>query len=207
MSNPHDDFKLLTECTSGNREAWDIFVKRYSKLVYYSITKTLKSYISYLPQEDVEDIFNNIFLSFIENNYKKLRQFEARHGCTLSSWVRLISIRYTIDFLRSQRKHISMNDDSNTRRPFIDTLPTNQVSFEKQIEFTETERAIKMAMDALPSSDKLFVKLHYEKELPPEEIASIMNISVNTVYSKKNRIKEKIKKILKKMGFIARNSE
>ncbi|MFV1951289.1 MAG: RNA polymerase sigma factor [Nitrospinota bacterium] len=207
MSKPSDDFKLLTECTRGKREAWDIFVKRYSKLVYYSITRTLKSYTNYLPQEDVEDIFNSIFLSFIENNYKKLRQFEARHGCTLSSWVRLISIRYTIDFLRSQRKHISMNDDSNKSRPFIDTLPNNQVSFEEQIESKETESAIKEAIDALPSSDKLFVKLHYEKELSPEEIANIMNISINTVYSKKNRIKEKIKKILKKMEFIARNSE
>ena len=35
------------------------------------------------------------------------------------------------------------------------------------------------------ANDKLFLKLYYEKELPPEEIVEILSITVNTVYSKK----------------------
>jgi len=208
MSESYDDFRVLAECIAGKREAWDVFVKRYSRLIYYSITKTLKSQANYLQKEDVEDIFNSIFASLIEDNYKKLRQFEARHGCTLSSWIRLISIRYTLSFLRSQRRHLSIDDNSNSKaRPLIETLSDNQVSAEEQMELTETEKIIKRAIEELPSSDRLFVTLHYEKELSSEEIADIMHVSVNTIYSKKNRIREKIKKILIDRGLIARNSK
>ncbi|MCK5506366.1 MAG: RNA polymerase sigma factor, partial [Thermodesulfovibrionia bacterium] len=140
-------------------------------------------------------------------NYKKLRQFEGKHGCTLSSWVRLISIRQTIDFLRSRKHHVSMNEDRDDSRPLIETLADNSVSFEEQLEQSQTARALKDAIDSLHSSDRLFMKLYYEKELPPEEIAGIMNVSVNTIYSKKNRVQEKIKKILLDRGIIARNPD
>ena len=206
MSESYDDPTLVSECTTGNRAAWEIFVKRFSKLIYYSINTTLKSHGSYLQEEDLADIHNSIFLSFLENNYKKLRQFEGRRGCTLSSWVRLISIRYTIDFLRSHREHISLDEEREEIGTLGDTIPDPQISAEEEMESKESELVIKEAIDELSSTDKLFIKLYYEKELPPEEIAEIMNISVNAIYSKKNRIREKIRKILEEKGFIARNS-
>ena len=207
MSESFTDSKLLTDCISGKKEAWNSFVNQYSKLIFYSINKTLKLHNCNMQQEDVEDIYNSIFLSFMEKNYKKLRQFEGKHGCTLSSWVRLISIRQTIDFLRSRKHHVSMNEDRDDSRPLIETLADNSVSFEEQLEQSQTARALKDAIDSLHSSDRLFMKLYYEKELPPEEIAGIMNVSVNTIYSKKNRVQEKIKKILLDRGIIARNPD
>ncbi len=208
MSESSPDFKLLAECINSNSEAWDTFVNQYSKLVYHSINNTLKLHNSFLEQEDVEDIFNGIFLSFLEDDYKKLRQFEARHGCTLSSWIRLISIRSTIDFLRGQKHHVSIDEDHDDRSfSLIETLPDHQATAEKQMELSETDRLIREAIDELPASDKLFIELHYEKELPAEEIAKIMNISVNTLYSRKNRIHEKIKKIIKEKEIPARNKE
>lgn len=207
MSDYPDDFRLLEECIRGKKEAWDTFVTRFSRLVYYSINKTLKLHTHNPPQEDVDDVFNGIFLSFIENDYKKLRQFEGKQGCTLSSWIRLISIRHTIDFLRGQKRQISLDDDSNDTRPMVDTLQDNRASVDEIIELSETEKMMKEAIDELPSSDRLFIRLQYEKDLPPEEIAIIINASVNTVYSKKNRIRQKIKKIIRDKEVIARNTE
>lgn len=196
MKSEHqDDFRLLTDCIDGKQEAWDEFVRCYSKLVYYSITKALRSHNCNLQHEDVEDIYNGLFLSLIENDYKKLRQFEGKRGCTLSSWIRLITIRHTIDFLRSQRKHISLDQEGDSTDPLIETVPDDNLPIEKQIEQSETERIFREAISELPSSDRLFMKLYYENELPPEEIAKIMHVSVNTIYSKKNRIREKIKKL------------
>ncbi|MBI4698156.1 MAG: sigma-70 family RNA polymerase sigma factor [Nitrospirae bacterium] len=208
MSESSPDFSLLAECVNGKPEAWDTFVDQYSKLVYHSINNTLKLHHSSLQQEDVEDIFNGIFLSFMEDDYKKLRQYEARHGCTLSSWIRLISIRSTIDYLRGQKHHVSIDDDNDgSSFSLVETLPDERATAEKQMELSETDRLIRQAIDELPASDKLFIELHYEKELPAEEIAEIMNISVNTLYSRKNRIHEKIKKIIKEKEIPARNQE
>ena len=57
----------------------------------------------------------------------------------------------------------------------------------------------------LNANDMLFLKLYYEKELPPEEIAEILNLTVSTVYSKKNRIREKLQKIAKKKNLLQDN--
>jgi RNA polymerase sigma-70 factor (ECF subfamily) len=143
----------------------------------------------------------------MDNDYKKLRQFEGKQGCTLASWVRLLTIRQTIDFLRGSKNHVSMNDDSDGGPPMVETLSDTQVSFQEQIESAESRRALRDAIDSLPSSDALFMKLFYEKGIPSEEIATILNVTVNTVYSKKNRVREKIKNILIDQGAIARNPD
>lgn len=204
MDVKSDDISLQKECINGDQGAWDIFVKRFSKLVYYSIIKTLRYYENAFQQEDAEDIFNDIFISLIEDDYRRLRQFDSRYGCTLSSWIRLISIRHTIDFLRTKRQHFSI-DDEGTPFKFTQALRDNSMSVMDQIEKTEMQGLIEEAMESLSSSDRLFMKLYYEKELTPEEISDIMNVSVNTIYSKKNRIREKIKKILQDKDYIARN--
>jgi RNA polymerase sigma factor (sigma-70 family) len=89
----------------------------------------------------------------------------------------------------------------------VETLSDKKESCEEQIESAESRKALRDAIDSLPSSDALFMKLFYEKGLPPEEIATILNVTVNTVYSKKNRVREKIKNILIDQGAIARNPD
>jgi RNA polymerase sigma-70 factor (ECF subfamily) len=205
MSDSSNNIKLLSDFISGKKEAWDMFVIQFSKLIYYSVNKTVKLHNCNLSKEDVEDIFNSIFASFMENDYRKLRQFEGKHGCSLSSWIRLISIRQTIDVLRAQKNLVSLDDDSGDHRPLVESIPHRGVSHEKQLELSDTQRALKRAMEFLPSSDRLFITLYYEKELPPEEVAGIMNVSVNTIYSRKSRVQEKLKKILIDEGGIARN--
>ncbi len=205
MGISSDDSNLINECISGKREAWDTFVSRFSKLIYHSIHKTLHSYSCALNQEDTEDVFNSIFLSFIENNYKKLRQFRGTRGCTLSSWVRLLTVRQTIDFLRQQKNNVACNSDTDFCLPFIRTLTDSTPSPADFMELAETEDILRTTIDSLPSSDRLFMKLYYEKELPAEKIAKIMNVSINTIYSKKNRTREKIVASLKSRGLIARN--
>ncbi|HEX4459473.1 MAG TPA: ECF-type sigma factor, partial [Polyangia bacterium] len=40
--------------------------------------------------------------------------------------------------------------------------------------------------------DRRFVELYYGAGLLPEEVATAMNISVKTVYSKKNKLRSKL---------------
>ena len=206
MYTSSDDFSLVNDCVNGKREAWDFFVQRFSKLIYHAINKALKSYACNLPQEDIEDIYNGVFLSFIENDFKKIRQFKGKMGCSLSSWVRLITIRHTIDFLRVQRQHSSLDDINAATGSMTEALHDKNPSVQEHLELSETEKIMKECIEDLPPSDRLFMALYYEKELPPEKIADVINVSVNTIYSKKKRIREKLEKILKNKWFNARNA-
>lgn len=202
MPELYDDFCLLNDCIEGKREAWNLFVKRFSNLVYYSITKTLKNHACNLQQENIEDIYNTIFLSFIEKDYRKLRQFEGKEGCSPQSWIRLISIRQTIDFLRNQNKHSLLDSENDGPNTINDVTPNNDDSIENKLIQSETKGMFKEAVEDLPAADKLFMNLYFTKELELDEIAKIMHISVSAVYSKKNRVREKIKKILIKKNIL-----
>lgn len=102
---------------------------------------------------------------------------------------------------------MSLNDDSDDAQPLVESVPDTRESFEGQLESAQCKTAVAEAIRTLQPGDRLFMKLFYEKGCSPEEIADIMNISVNTVYSRKNRIREKIKIILIDSGAIARNPD
>jgi RNA polymerase sigma-70 factor (ECF subfamily) len=205
MSSPSDSL-LLRGCIAGDQESWEVFVKRFSRLVYHSITKTFSLYNQSLSPEDIEDIFNGVFLSFVANDYGRLRKFESRRGCSLPSWIRLLSVRQTIDFLRKQRPFVSLYDENGGAYPLMDTLADQQPSAERQLEMDEKGEMIRKTIEALPPADKVFLRLYYERQLPPERIARIMHISVNTVYSRKKRVQERMRQLLESGGRGARNS-
>lgn len=69
--------ELLTACIQGDKKAWDIFVEKYTDLVYHTIHKTLNIYHPDFLYQELEDIHNSIFLSLIDNDYKKLRQYKG----------------------------------------------------------------------------------------------------------------------------------
>ncbi|MCX5904998.1 MAG: hypothetical protein NTV89_16355, partial [Proteobacteria bacterium] len=86
---------LIALCIQGNKDAWRDFICRYSSLVYYIIKKVLYGSHCDAAREEIDDLHNDIFLSIIDNNGKKLRQYEGKNGCTVSSWVRMIAVRST----------------------------------------------------------------------------------------------------------------
>jgi len=178
--------ELLKGCISGDKEKWDIFVKRYSKLIYHTIYKTLRVNDTPANPDDVNDLFQEVFTSLCAENSRKLRMFDPRKGCNLPSWIRMITMRMTIDHLRKNRPLASVDD-----------LPIepSQTGDQETIINEEAISHIRKLLEKLPAKDKLLIELSYMRELPPEEVAQILHISVGAFYTRKNRIIEKLKNL------------
>ena len=93
---------LLAGCLNGEKRAWDAFVLQCSALVYHTIRKTFSLYHTEPRTDLVEDLFQDVFLTVLKDDFKKLRQFRGDRGCSLASWLRIVAVRLTIDFLRKQ---------------------------------------------------------------------------------------------------------
>ena len=117
----NSDTKLIKACLAQDKVAWDMFVEKYSRLICHAIVNTLKKYSTAPENQMVDDLFHTVFLSLIEKNYKKLRQFQWK--CKLSSWLHIIAVRTTIDYLRKQSKHLSLNGE--TQEEISLSLPIN----------------------------------------------------------------------------------
>ena len=76
------------------------------------------------------------------------------------------------------------------------------ITSEEELSGKEYREVFKELINDINTNDMLFLKLFYEKELPPKEIAEMLNLAVSTVYSKKNRVREKLKKIVKKKNLL-----
>lgn len=198
---------LLNLCIRGGKYAWDLFVERYTDLVYHTIHKTLRIYCPDYLYHDLEDIHNSIFLSLLKEDYKKLKQYQGINGCTVSSWIMVIVTNTTINFIKQNRTSISLDDPlGSDDKTVIDAMPDTQLSVIDRISESEQSDLLEELIDGLKSDDKLFLKYCFEDELEPEEIAKIMNVSVSAIYSKKSRIIDKLQKLAKKKNILQEKS-
>ncbi len=182
---------LIAGCLRSEKAAWDSFVLQYSNLVYHTIKKTLNLH-QVEPRADlVEDLYQEFFISILRNDYNKLRQFRGAHGCSLASWLRLLTVRLTIDFLRKQAPTsgeiaAAMSRDSpDPAEPLINE---------------EQERLLIQAIQSLSARDRILLDLCYRQALASEEVAQLLKTSVNAIYTQKSRVLEKIREVLRRSG-------
>lgn len=192
-----DESKLLKGCLSQDKKSWDIFVKRYNRLISHAIVQTLNRYASTPENHIVDDLFHTVFLSLIEDSCKKLRQF--RWKCKLSSWLHIIAVRVTIDYLRKQLEHPSLNGETTEEKSLKETMTNGNPLPGELIELKEEKRIFEQIKSALISRERLFVELYYSRELSPTEIAKILNTTENNIYQLKSTVREKMKKMVEKL--------
>lgn len=199
MKETLSDQELIKRCLEAEgKEAWEIFVRRFSKLIWNSIHKTFHTYFFSYHPEDAEDMYGAIFMSLIENDFRKLRQFRNENACTLSTWLSIISTRMTIDFMRKDRSRFFV-DSREDDRGIWDSIADHNYRADNIIENKQKEAKLERSLNQLQYKDRLIYDLLFRKGVSPEETARILDITVATVYSRKHRIIEKIKNHIKSM--------
>ena len=180
------EIELLKGCIAGDKKRWAAFVERYNKLIYHTIYKTLRVNSVATDPDDINDLFQEIFASFCANDCKKLRMFDPQRGVTLASWLRMITVRTTIDHLRKRRPVTALDELS---------VEPSQTGGQESIVDEESLNMLRGVVEQLPAGDRLLIELAFMRELPAEEVAGILDISVTAFYTRKNRIIGKMRKI------------
>jgi len=85
---------LIAGCVKGDKTSWNEFVQQYSNLVYHTIRKTLTLHHADSRDQVVEDLYQEVFLSLLKDDSKKLRQFRGDRGCSLASWLSTLSHKF-----------------------------------------------------------------------------------------------------------------
>ena len=182
---------LIAGCLRSEKAAWDSFVLQYSNLVYHTIKKTLNLHHVEPRADLVEDLYQEFFISLLRNDYNKLRQFRGARGCSLASWLRLLTVRLTIDLLRKQAPTSGEVAGATSRHspdpaePFINE---------------QQERLLNEAIQSLSPRERILLDLCYRQALASEEVAQILKTSVNAIYTQKSRVLEKIREVLRRSG-------
>jgi RNA polymerase sigma factor (sigma-70 family) len=81
----------------------------------------------------------------------------------------------------------------------LDDLPelkSNTIDARSQLEMSEQEQQVRTKIEALPSRDRLFMKLHFEKGCSIKDVAEVMNLTVDNAYTVKHRAVKKLKELI-----------
>ena len=190
-----DDLHLIETCIQGKAGAWRTFITRYSPLVYYVIRKVLYARSAAVSREELADLHNDIFVSIMDRQGRKLRQYEGKNGCSVSTWIRVIAVRAAIDYLKKRREAASLSDEEicNEAERMAVSAGTPLTMLENQ----EQRQLLRELIDGLPPKDQLFIRLFYFEGLPPAQIARTLRSNTNAIYSRGNYLREKLKESLK----------
>lgn len=188
-----EELALLAEVIGERPGAWDRFYRRYQRLIIACVRKVLTRYGVVPSTSDVEDLLNTVCLQLIRDNYEKLRRYDADKGYRLSSWVGLISTNAAHDSLRRRGPQMhSIDEDASP----LSQLAAANASPDEQTLLKQRQQALNQAVARLSPSEQLFLRYYYLEQRTPAEIAELLQISINTVYSRKNKVRSRLKQAL-----------
>jgi RNA polymerase sigma factor, sigma-70 family len=172
------DEKLIEKCRVGNREAFDVLIKRYERPIYHLAYRLSGNY------DDAHDIAAETFLRI----YRAIGTFQC--AITLPAWINRIVANVFYDTRRHAYRHPAVSLDALVEKTG-DSLLANEKntarSPQAEAEDNERKTILAKAIQSLPDYQRMMVTLFHSEGRTYEEIADIMKIPVGTVKSRLNR--------------------
>jgi len=185
--------ELLSGCIAGDKDASELFVRQFSDLVYRSIQHIL--HLKHIPyqSQDLEDLHNTVFLKLFERNCKRLRQYEGRNRCSVATWIRMVTTSTILNHTKAKGYYQMAAQEQRSSLDDLPELATEAIGADMYLEKAEQKRMLDESIRKLPPRDRLFLKLHIDKELSAKDIAETMQLSLENVYTIKHRLIDKLK--------------
>lgn len=201
-----DDQRVLSRYLAGDSEAGERLVRRFSDLVYKTIQYTLYAKQVRFHSQDVEDFHSMVFLKLFDHGAKKLRQFQGKNGCSLSTWIRVVVVRLTLNHLRDHGVDALLRQKNLLSLEDLPELRASEMEPFSKLEKKKREVLMEEGMQQLRPRDRLCLKLHFEQGLTMAEVAEVMEISVQNAHVVKHRAIQRLRSYLQERKRICNRS-
>jgi RNA polymerase sigma-70 factor (ECF subfamily) len=184
------DEVLMVRYQRGDRDAFALLVRRYSKQVYNFVLRQLKA------PALAEDVTQEVFMRLVQN------AAEFKHEARFSTWLYAIARNLCIDQLRrlQHRRHPSLDQPLGEAegRTLGDAVAAEHysASAERSAVSSEVQASILLAVEALPDDQREVFLLREVADLPFKDIAEITGASENTVKSRMRYALDRLKQAL-----------
>ena len=178
------DRELISAVTSNNQAAIVyLFYTKYSSTFQYHIYKLFNGKV------EVSDLVDEFFMFLLEDNWRRLRSFDPDKA-SLSTWISTVSFRFFRDYKRSKidlNGLITISDQWETfRGDWMESVEAGlMMDINQAIDGIKTDRDREIAK-------RLFIE---DKEY--EAVAEEFGLTVDYVYTIKNRIVKQLRSSLK----------
>lgn len=175
----YTDRELIDRITKNDKAVIEyFFIRKCSPVFLYILRSVFDGKI------DVNELVNELFLYLSENNWYKIKQFDYRSR--LMTWIRVVSVRFFV------KKRNELMKQGGYSTPSI----IKERGFNPLI-FIDRRMDLHKALDSMSNNRyrKVIVSLDL-KEMPPEQLAKEMGITVDNLYNVHRRALLQLKCIM-----------
>ena len=170
------DEELVRRTLAGEREAFDVLVRRYQGAAYGLAYHHMRDYAT------AEDVAQQAFISA----FVHLRQ--VRQPERFASWLKAVVVNECRMWLRRHRPEASLAEG--------DEMPDPSPSPAERWERRELQATVRRAIGTLPEKTRLLVSLHYLAGMPYAEIARFLEVPITTVEGRLFRARRMLKEAM-----------
>ena len=203
-----EERELIERVLVSDKQSYDGFVRKYTKLIYNSIYRTLELKGYKIAPDLVGDLHQEVFLSLIDNNFRKLRTFEWKRNCSLATWLGVVTRNLVLNFIRTDTKYKSITKsideeiDEEKESSLKDIIKDESPSIKEKMDKESTVNLLKRHLGKLNITERTILEMFYVQDLPLEEIARGFGKSEDAVFMQKKRLIAQLQeKIKKDVGF------
>ena len=189
-----DDATLLARVLKRDNDAWRELLRRFGGLARKCIAKVVGHGV------DCEDALADLSLNLLRDDMRKLRLYNPSK-CQLGTWIGMLATHTACDYLSGPaHKPFDLED---ARHPSVIWLLERDVYGDglrntlKELIYEQQRQRLQEVLPCLTMREQQFVKLYYNRELPPEEVARELGVTKTSVYVKRNKLEAKLKKLLR----------
>ena len=176
-----DDVQLIDKVLAGDDEAFTALVRKHQKSVHALAWRKIGDFHS--AEEITQDVFLRVYKHLPK--LKDPRQF--------SGWLYVMTDRLCKTWL--QKNKSSMESLEDVPMAEIEKTFYEHYVSEEQEKNAQTHRSelVRKLLEKLPESERTVMTLYYLGEMTAKEIGKFLGVSVNTVTSRLQRARERLK--------------
>lgn len=167
----------LSRLVEGDPAAWDRFLEEHLPVVYGTVLRALRSHGAD-PQNEADDLVQDVLVRLCRRNYELLRRFDAARA-SMATYLGVIARSVTIDALRRHRKTEPLD---------LENAPGEPPRAERP--------GLEIPDRLLSSRQRLVLHLLYDRDLDTFDVARILQIETQTVRSTHHKALKKLRRWL-----------
>jgi RNA polymerase sigma factor (sigma-70 family) len=177
------DQDLVRACRAGESAAWEELSRRHEGILRRTAARILSRQGMPAGEGNIDEMVAGVMEALVEDGGRRLERYDPRWP--LAVWLRVIARGCVLDALRSRRRRERI--EASAPPPAEPPDPAAEAAR------AEMRTRVNTLVDSLPAREKTIVRLYFYADRTCPEIARLLRVPENTVFSMLRRTLEKLR--------------